>query len=154
MGQLGMGLLAGVLFGGASAANQINTANTLRSVAVTNAGLWQGVNTSNNATLKTLTEINANASTDQTRWQTMGAIFNANTQYLQSVDYKVYMDKASRRAYFTERKQIAGEAKVAILAHNAEIHASDVQQGRELTKMEYDFQERVAAARSSTTTTG
>lgn len=152
-----MGLLAGALFGGASAVNQINGANTLRSVANIYAGpdgqgVWQQINKNNNDTLKTLTGIGADASTDQTRWQTMGMIFNANTQYLQSVDYKVYMDRASRRAYFTERKQIAGESKMVTLAYNAEIHAADVEQVRELTKMEYDFQERVAAARSETAT--
>ncbi|MBI2982465.1 MAG: hypothetical protein HYY44_09310 [Deltaproteobacteria bacterium] len=78
-------------------------------------------------------------------------IFNANTQYLQSVEMTNNMDRANRRAFFTERKQMHGESKMMTLAHNATIHADNLDQDRQMTQMEYDFQERVAAA---TTTTG
>ncbi|MBI4374716.1 MAG: hypothetical protein HY542_07545 [Deltaproteobacteria bacterium] len=144
-------LLVGGLFSGVAAANQVTGAQTLRDLARTNSGLWESVSQSNRETLKTITETNTAASNDMTRWQVMGMIFNANTQYLQSVEMTNNMDRANRRAFFTERKQMHGESKMMTLAHNATIHADNLDQDRQMTQMEYDFQERVAAA---TTTTG
>lgn len=141
----------GALALASSAGNSLMNNEMMTSLAKINTGLWETVNASNNETQKRLAEISTGAETDQTRWQVMGMIFNANTQYLQSVDYKRYMDQASRRAFFNERKQITGESKVMTLAHNAEIHVSRLEHDREMTKMEYNFQERIAASTSTAT---
>lgn len=142
IGTAGLLGLAGI-GAGSSIANNSIWSGAYKEMSQTNADMMRLMNQSNNQAAVTIAQQNASAAVDQTRWQVMGMIFAANTQYLQSQNQNLMIDAANRRASFTERKALSNELRGMVLQYNAFIHATDTESNRELTAMQFQHEERM-----------
>ncbi|MBI4374715.1 MAG: hypothetical protein HY542_07540 [Deltaproteobacteria bacterium] len=140
------GLIAlGLIGGTASYFNNKTSAGMYERMAETNADAMQFMNGSNNAAAVAMNQQNAQASIDNTRWQVMGMMFQANTQYLQTIQQTAFADMANRRQSFTERKALSNELRAMTLQYNAYIHSMNLEHQQSMTAMQFQHDEKMKA---------
>ncbi|MBI2082903.1 MAG: hypothetical protein HYT76_04975 [Deltaproteobacteria bacterium] len=132
-----MGALAGY-------ENNKTMANMYTSMADTNAKAMEAMNLQDNLTARYMAEQGAYASVENTRWQVMGMMFQANTQYLSTSMQLSYADMANRRASFNERKALSNDLRAMTLQYNAYIHSLNLEHDQSMTSMQLQHEERMA----------
>jgi len=128
-GMMGAGMVAQGVFGWLASNRQ---ALASENIAQTNA-----------TAATSIAGINANASIENTRWQVMGLILAANSQYNQAVMQMEYTDRMDRRQAMLWKRELDDRLDMMTLQVNAQLIAGNQAHIERLTELKLDHDEKM-----------